>query len=205
MFGRNGLNAEDMDDRGHTLTRRLIAVLIVVVIGAYSWGVVSGRVHSDNRLQLADLALIALAFGACSLVLNPKLTSRLRAIELQGFKVELLERVRERQLQQAQDLEDIQLIIPLLLPETERKHLKNLARRTTAGYKGNHALRTELRRLRSIGLVRTRSNRAIGDLGDGAVVDLVDYLALTDLGERWARRLAELEEAPDRANEAAAN
>ena len=185
-----------MDDGGHRFGRRLIAILVFALMTTYSVGVITGRVHKDNRLQLADLALVVVACGVGGLLLNPNLMSRLRVVELQGFKFELLEKVRERQLQQAQDLEDIQLIIPLLLPETERKHLKNLARGTTAGYKGNQSVRTELRRLRSIGLVRTRSKRAVGDLVDGGLFDLSDYLALTELGERWARRLAELDESP---------
>jgi hypothetical protein len=193
-----------MDDSRYTLGRRLMAAIVLVLITAYSLGVISGRVHKDNRLQLADLALIGLACAVGGLLLNPNVISRLRVVELQGFKVELLEKVRERQLQQAQDLEDIQLIIPLLLPDTERKHLKNLARRTRVGYKGNHSLRTELRRLRSIGLVRMRSNRAIADLGDGVLFDLGDYLALTELGERWVRRLEELDEPPDRSNDSQA-
>ena len=183
-----------MKESRQALARRLMAILVLAFIAAYSWGVISGAVHKDNRFQLADLALIVLACAVGALLINPALTGRLRVVELQGFKVELLEKVRERQLQQAKDLEDIQLIIPLLLPETERKHLKNLAQRRTAGYKGNHALRTELRRLRSIGLIRTRSNRNVGELADGVLVDLGDYMALTDLGERWVRRLSELDE-----------
>lgn len=176
------------------LGRRVAAVVLFALIAAYSWGVLSGAVASGNRFQLADLALIVLVCAVGVLLLYPNLIGRLRVVELQGFKVELLEKVRERQLQQAQDLEDIQLIIPLLLPETERKHLKNLARASTSGYKGNHALRTELRRLRSIGLIRTRTGRAVADLGDGVSFDLGDYVALTDLGERWVRRLSELDE-----------
>ena len=185
-----------MNGPRQTSARRLAALLVLAFVAAYTVAVVSGTVHKDNRLQLADLALIVLASTGVGLLLNPTLMSRLRTFELQGFKVELLEQVRDRQLQQAQDLADLQLILPLLLPETERTHLKNLAEGTADGYKGNHALRTELRRLRSIGLIRTRSNRAVGHIVDGLVFDLGDYVALTELGERWTRRLAELDEAP---------
>ena len=187
-----------MNASRYPLARRLLAVVLLVLTVAYGSGVISGTIHKDNRLQLADLALIVFGCALGTLILSPGLLSRLRAVELQGFKVELLERVRERQLQQAQDLEDVQLIIPLLLPETERTHLKNLARQATSSYKGSHSLRTELRRMRSIGLIRMRANRTVGDLADGVVRDLADYVALTDLGERWARRLATLEDAPDR-------
>ena len=57
------------------------------------------------------------------------------------------------QQQQSAQLKDIELILPILLPKKERKHLTNLAEGKTAGYKGNHEMRSELRRLRSLKLI----------------------------------------------------
>lgn len=84
-------------------------------------------------------------------------------------------------------------MVPLLLPKNEQAHLINLVRRRTAGYRGNHPLRSELRRLRSLGLIRTRSGQQVGYMKDGSSFDLADYVELTDLGERWAATIQQIE------------
>jgi hypothetical protein len=164
-----------------------------LIVAIYLYAVVSGLIPRDRRLDGIDVTVIGLALLALLLVLQPNILARLRLLEVKGFKVELLEKVRDRQLQQEVELEDIRLVIPLLLPETERNHLRNLASGAVTSYKGNQALRTELRRLRAIGLIRSR-NHAVADIKDNIVVALSDYVELTDLGQKWARRLAELEE-----------
>ena len=119
------------------------------------------------------------------------------------MKIELLERLQERQIWQENDLEDIRLIIPLLFGDAERKHLGNLARATTTGYNGGSSLREELRRMCSIGLLQRRGEHKIAELrGDAKGVDLSEYVELTELGKRWARRLTELNAAAVDAPEA---
>lgn len=51
--------------------------------------------------------------------------------------------------------EDIALILPLLLPEADRKHLLNLADGKTAAYKGDASLRAKLRSFRDVGLAKS--------------------------------------------------
>jgi hypothetical protein len=85
--------------------------------------------------------------------------------------------------------------LPILLPEAERIHLANLASANTKQYKGSHEVRTELRRLRSLKLVKMRSDKPIGDIGDGKMVDLADYVSLTELGQHWVDRIKEIEAA----------
>jgi hypothetical protein len=176
-----------------SVLRMAAALLICLIVAIYLYAVVSGLIPRDRRLDGIDVTVIGLALLALLLVLQPNILARLRLLEVKGFKVELLEKVRDRQLQQEVELEDIRLVIPLLLPETERNHLRNLASGAVTSYKGNQALRTELRRLRAIGLIRSR-NHAVADIKDNIVVALSDYVELTDLGQKWARRLAELEE-----------
>ena len=89
----------------------------------------------------------------------------------------------------APQVEDLAMMLPLVIPGPERKHLLNIASGTTQGYKGRGSLRSELRRLRSMGLIRKHTNRHIADLQSGDVYDLADYVELTDLGKRWAMKL----------------
>jgi hypothetical protein len=57
-------------------------------------------------------------------LIYPAVLGRLHSIEGAGIKIELLE---ERQKQQQLQLDEFALILPILLPTFERKHLLNLA------------------------------------------------------------------------------
>jgi len=175
--------------------RTLIAVATAVAVLAYTGGVISGFIGSDRRIDANHLGVLALAAIVVTVLAFPGLFGRLRTFEVKGVKIELLEHVREKQLEQEEQLRDIRLIIPLLLPDEERRHLQNLARGRTDAYHGSEPLRSELRRLRSIGLVRMLSDKHwISHIEDGREVNLADYMELTDLGTRWVKRLDQLDE-----------
>jgi len=123
------------------------------------------------------------------------LLRQLKSLSFGGYKLEMLERVRERQARQEDQIEDITLMLPLLIAANERVHLINLAEGRTKGYKGNHALRSELRRLRFLKLIRMRSDQHIGYMKDGLSFDLAAYVELTDLGKRWVKRIQQIEQA----------
>lgn len=175
--------------------RRALITAIVVAVSAYTLGVVLGYVPPERKIDTANLAIIALAVLCVFLLTNPAVFQRLKAFEVSGVKFEMLERVKEKQAEQEHKIEDIALILPLLLPKAERKHLLNLANGKTAAYKGNAALRAELRRLRTATLIRSLPEFHIGQVEDNANIDLAKYVALTPLGERLVRRIRELEQA----------
>jgi len=87
------------------------------------------------------------------------------------------------------NMQDLGLLLLVLVPEAEQKHLFNLADSKTKGYKGGESVRTELRHLRSIGLIRKHADRHIGDLKSAGVYDLAEFLELTDLGRQWVAKL----------------
>jgi hypothetical protein len=89
--------------------------------------------------------------------------------------------------------EDVVLMLLLLLPQAERQHLLNLASGRKREYTGNHAVRTGVRHLRSLGLLRMRRDRHVGQMEDGLEFDLAAYVELTELGKRWVRKLQEIE------------
>jgi hypothetical protein len=179
-----------------------IAVVVVLMIGAYTLLVLSGKVSGDRRIDTVHLVIIVSGVLACVILLKPDLADRLRLLEVKGFKIELLERIQERQIRQEHELEDIRLIIPLLFRDAERKHVSNLARGKTGEYHGGGPVREELRRLCSIGLLERRGGHKIRELRSDFVFDLGDYLELTDLGRRWARRLAQVEDVAGEPTEA---
>ena len=58
-----------------------------------------------------------------------------------------------------------------------------------------------MRRLRSIGLIETLRDRHIGHMKSGMEFDLAEYVKLSDLGERWVRRINQIEKSEGEAEE----
>jgi hypothetical protein len=88
-----------------------------------------------------------------------------------------------------QEVGDLDLALSRAVPQQEQKHLLNLAEGRTRGYEGRGSLRSELRNLVSMGLVKKLSGRHIGDMKSGMVYDLADFVNLTARGRRWADRI----------------
>jgi hypothetical protein len=152
-----------------------------------------GSIPEDRRIDSITLAIIGLTILVVLLLLRPEIFNRLKLLELLGFKMELIEEVRQTQEKQRSELEAISLIMPLLLPEFEQRHLLNLADQKTASYLASHTLRSEIRHLRSMGLVQMRPNHTVGQMADDLPFDLADYIELTPLGDRWVSRIREIE------------
>jgi hypothetical protein len=165
--------------------RILVGSAVVGLTLAYTVARLLGKGHP---LEPVNLGLIAIAALCLLFLIYLAVLGRLHSIDGAGIKIELLE---ERQKQQQLQLDEFALILPILLPTFERKHLLNLASGETKGYVGNDTLRLELRRLRSVGLIR--NTQAIGHISDGREVNLADFVQLTDLGRRWVPRLLDYE------------
>jgi hypothetical protein len=161
---------------------------LVILAGLAALGALL-RMFSTSAVavHLDETTLLYLSVAGALLLLR-----HIKTFSMGQLKFELIEKLRERQDKQEERLADIALILPLLLPDREVKHVRNLWSHTTAGYKGSHALRTELRRLRSIGLLTMKDNRTVAEMKDGADFDLANYVGLTELGRRWAIRIQEI-------------
>lgn len=178
--------------RGAKLVRAVTAIVVVALGTTYTGGVVFGWVDETNRIDPVTLGVLALSAVVLLLLVNPEAIARFRNLEVGSFKLEV-EAVKERQTQQAGELDDLRLVLALLLPPNERMHLVNLVNGTTSGYVGRNILRTELRRLRSIGLIETLDGRTVTGIPETAL-DLGDHVRLTDLGRRTLSRLQAIEE-----------
>jgi hypothetical protein len=84
---------------------------------------------------------------------------------------------------------ELELLLPVLIPKPEQKHLVNIGDGKTKGYKGGGSVRSELRHLRSIGLIRKHADRHIAELKSEGVYDLAEIVELTDLGRQWVAKL----------------
>ncbi|PSN13147.1 hypothetical protein C7293_17165 [filamentous cyanobacterium CCT1] len=174
------------------LLRWVGAVLIGLAAMRYLGLIVFEGLAEERRLTLVELGILLLAGGSIALLVQPNLLGLVKLIEVAGIKLEL-ERLQEKQKAQESELETMRVMLPLLLPEDERSHLKNLANGRTAGYYGNADLRQTLRRLRSTHLLQMKNGHHVSELQDGRMFDLADYIELTSDGWQWLERIKAVE------------
>jgi hypothetical protein len=184
-----------MTDKRVTV-RYVSAWVIGIAVFTYILALVLGGVKT--HIDFAAIVLIIVAALSVALLLNPKwdatlveVLSRVTAFEFSSLKFEL-KAIHARQDEQASRLELLQLLAPLVLTNPERKHLLNLHYHRGAEYRGNHAVRSELRRLRYLTLIT--NFKPIGTFAaDGSAFDLAESVRLTPLGAKWAQQLEEME------------
>ena len=166
--------------------RCLFLVAVPTLVLLYVAGILRGKFSRGHRLNSSDTILVMATGAALFGALWPEILERLGKVKLGGVEFEL-QKLNEKQQRQEADLDDIRFVLTLLLPPYERKHLENLWAGTTQNYEGNHNLRTELRKLRTLQLIE--STRPIQEIRDGVSVDLKDYVRLTGAGRRYLERL----------------
>ncbi|HET7784827.1 MAG TPA: hypothetical protein VFL36_02550 [Myxococcales bacterium] len=169
-----------------------MAVVIVLLLAAYTGAVLEGAIPESRKIDSAHLALLALGVFSVLVICYPRMFSRVQSFEVAGVKASF-EGLLAAQARQQTELDLIRFVLPLLLPDMERKHLLNLSSLATRGYKGNTSVRAELRRLRSMGLIRMQPDKNVHDIKDNVEVDLGLFVALTPLGRLWVERIEELE------------
>jgi hypothetical protein len=170
----------------------LVVLAVIATIGALLRIFSPTTISVTQGLDQTTLLYLAVAGGLL-------LFRQIKTFSLGQLKLEMIEKIRERQDRQEERLDDIHLILPLLLPDNEVKHIKKLFARATSGYRGSHPLRTEIRRLASIGLLSRKVGRSIAEMKDGADFDLEEYVELTKLGRQWAVRLQDIEATAEKA------
>jgi len=141
-------------------------------------------------VRLDETTLLYLGVAGGLLLLR-----QVKTFTLGQLKLEMIEKLQEQQQKQEEKIADLALVLPLLLQDKEVRHIRNLFLGRGAKYQANGILREELRRLRSIGLISTRGGRYIADMRDGMVFDLAGYVALTELGQHWAARIQQIQQA----------
>jgi len=166
----------------------LVTLAALAALGALLRMFASGNTAIAERLDQTTLLYLAVAGGLL-------LLRQVKTFSFGQLKLEMIEKLREQQQKTQERLDDIALILPLLLPDREVRHIHNLFQRRTDRYHGGGPLRDEIRRLRSMGLVAKKSNRNVAEMRDGLALDLADYVELTDLGRRWATRIQEIDSA----------
>lgn len=175
------------------LVRSALAVILLLAIGTYIVAVVLGRIPAQRKLGGADISIIVVAAVVAGILLRPELLDRLARLKWGGFELDWLERLEQDQQKQRSELDDVRFVLTLLLQPSELEHLKNLEKGTTQ-YHGNEAVCTELRKLRTLGLIRMQNGHYIGEITGKRNFDLKDIVELTVRGRQYLERLGEYNE-----------
>jgi hypothetical protein len=183
---------ERIADSGHAI-RRLVAVVVVLATCTYIVAVVLGRIPSQQKLGVADIAVVLLAAGVASIMLKPELLDRISHLKLGELELDWLQKLEEGQRKQGNELDDVRFVLTLLLQQNELEHLRNLEKGNTE-YEGNEALCAELRKLRTLGLIRNRKGHVMGETSIKHKFDLNDIVELTERGRQYLERLGEYDE-----------
>jgi hypothetical protein len=164
--------------------RTALASGIATAVALYLAATILGYIPAEQRINTADLLVVVIAIVAVFLINKPDVMNRVKELEVAGLKLHLWE-LKQIQQEQNRNLEIMTRILPLLLPAPEQAHMKNLVAGSTSNYNGNNILQSELRNLRSIGIIRNRPDKLIADMAKGKVFDLADYVELTEQGKEW--------------------
>ena len=170
--------------------RYVIAVGVLVFIAFYSVGIVAGKIPPQRKLVGADVAILLVGVLIAAVLLQPEILDRLTHFKLGSLEFEL-QQLQKNQKTQENELNDVRFALTLLLQDRERGHLANLKTGATQNYIGNHDLRSELRRLRTLGLLANIGDRKVAEIKDGQKIDLANFVQLTERGRQYLDKLGE--------------
>jgi hypothetical protein len=162
----------------------LMALALLAAAGAVIRVVGRGDVSLVNRLNETTLLYLGVSGGL--LLLN-----KVKTLSFGSYKIEMLERIKERQVRMEDLLRYMNAkLLPILLPTNERNHLLNLHGGNTRDYRGGAPVQAELRRLVAAKLVERKPGpdgrfKHISDLKDRVHFDLADYVKLSSYGKDW--------------------
>jgi hypothetical protein len=178
---------------GRQLPRVVVAASVLLAVLLYVIGIVIGKIPVQRKLGGADVGILVVGILVGAALLRPQLLDRLTHFKLGSLEFEL-QKLQEDQKTQRDELDNVRFILTLLLQHSEQEHLKKLMSGSTEGYMGHHNLRTELRRLRTLGLIANCPNRGISEIKDGQKVDLKSIVQLTARGREYLEKIGEYQE-----------
>lgn len=84
--------------------RFAITISLVVLTAAYTGAILVGLIPESRRIDTVTLLIIGLTVLVVLVLLRPETFGRLKLLELSGFKLEMLEEVRQTQEKQRSEL-----------------------------------------------------------------------------------------------------
>lgn len=164
--------------------RWAIASILLLALCIYVVCILLGKIEDPHKLGGADVGIILVVVLAVTVLLQPGLLNRLTDLKFGGFELTLRELQAGQQLQRG-ELDGIRFVLTLLLHEREQDHLTYLKQGKTQNYHGSRTLCSELRNLRTLGLIKNLAGHTIGELENKQTFDLKNFVELTDRGREY--------------------
>ena len=176
--------------RVSAIVRVCFALIIALVVSGYLYEILAGKIPEGQKLGAVDVAIIFVAALVVGVLLRPEFLDRLTRFKLGSVEFEL-EKLQQAQNAQRNELDDLRFVLTLLLQPSELQHLRDLEKGSAQNRVGSHTLRTELRKLRTLGLIQNCKDKHIADLKDQLKMDLKNIVELTKRGREYLERLGE--------------
>jgi hypothetical protein len=145
------------------------------------------RFRQAIRSAIIVIVIVVIAIG---ILIRPEVLSNIQEFGFGGLSVKMrnrLENLENAQENQTKELDELRFALLLMVTDSERVHLENLRAGSNPNYDRNPSVQAELRRLRAMGLIR--SKRYIGEMPEH--FNLSEWVELTDRGNEYLRRTAE--------------
>lgn len=166
----------------------IIATVVITLFGLVYLTLAISGVLGANKLGTTEVIIFA-----ALLFFNSVLIGKLDSLSISGrgidFKVREVEKEQNRQ---RDEIRSIQFLLRYFVTQSELNRLQELSDGNSPYRLNNHyekeGLHTELRRLRSLDLIRMVSGRTIGGDKDGiheGEGDLINYVRITDRGREY--------------------
>jgi hypothetical protein len=182
--------ARGKDDFKSWLTIILSVGVTLLGVG-YLLAVVFGKIGT-NRFGTTE-AIIFVAI----LLLNSAWIQRIGRLAISGKGIEFqMREVQEEQVRQRAEIRSIKFLLSYFVTEQELEHLQRLVGKSPPEYANpddwhNHIFKTELRRLRSLGLIRMLPGKMIEPMPKKD--DLNKHCRITDRGLEYLKLREEVE------------
>ena len=171
--------------------RAQVALIFTIVITLF--GLTYLTLSMAGKLGVNKLATTEAIVFAALLFFNSVLIGRLDSLSISGKGIDFKVReVEKEQSRQRDEIKSIQFLLRYFVTQTELTRLQELSDGSSPyGFNNDYekkGLHTELRRLRSLDLIRMVSGKTIGGDKDGiheGKGDLYKYVRITDRGVEY--------------------
>jgi multisubunit Na+/H+ antiporter MnhG subunit len=170
----------------------IVLSVVVTLLGlGYLLAVAFGKIGANRFGTTEGIIFVAI------LLLNSTWAQRIGRLAISGKGIEFqMREVQEEQVRQRADIGSIKFLLSYFVTEQELEHLQRLAGKIPSDYTNaddwHHGIfKTELRRLRSLGLIRMHPGRMIEPMPKKD--DLNKHCRITDRGLEYLKLREEVE------------
>jgi hypothetical protein len=170
--------------------RYAVALVLAVAGAVYTVELVLG--HVPHPLDTSALLFLLLIGVTIVTLVYPNAFRRVKSLGVGNFRMELDE-IRLEQHLQRHTVDGIASVLPLLMTEAERKLLLDLGRNAWRGREAAQGVRSQLRQLRDMRLLKMRRKEDTIHGIPAGPVDLLDFVKVTEMGNNFVRELERIE------------